>query len=216
MRMLLGAGLCLTLGLPAPGGAQTAASLGAPSLIEIRVLSGAESVHGAGTRSRIPLVVQIVDATGKPVSGAAVSFLMPPDGPAGVFANGMSTEVLITGRDGKVTLRGIRWGPEPGEVALRIAAVKGRARAGTVATVYLESPAAQGAPEAPSGRARSVSKPPRKWLLIGAVAAGAVAGGLVLGLAGSGTPVAGAARAPATVQSPGVQVGAPTITVEKP
>ena len=215
MRMVTVAGLPLLLLTAALGASQTPGAQ-APDMIEIRVLSGADAPHRAGGRSRVPLVVQIVDATGKPAPGAAVSFLMPSEGPAGVFANGMSTEVLITGKDGKVTLRGIRWGPEPGEVALRIAAVKGRARAGTVVMLHLETPRTGAEPGAPAGGGPSVSKPGKKWLLIGVIAAGAAAGGLVLGLAGSGAPPAGTPAAAAAVQKPGVQVGAPTITIDKP
>ena len=215
MRMVSVAGVPLIL-LAAALGAPPARGTAPPDVIEIRVLSGAEGSHRAGGRSRVPLVVQVVDGAGRPVPGAAVSFLMPADGPAGVFANGMSTEVLVTGRDGTVTVRGIRWGPEPGDVPLRIAAVKDRARAGTVVTLQLESAGAEVGPDAPPGGGPSVSKPAKKWLLIGVIAAGAAAGGLVLGLAGSGTPPAGTPAAVAAVQKPGVQVGAPTITIEKP
>ncbi len=190
--------------------------LPAPSMIEIKVLQGAGAVHWTGSRSTVPLVVQVVDSAGKPVAGAAVSFLMPGAGPAGVFANNMSTEVLITGKDGKATVRGIRWGPEPGQVAIRVVAVKGSARAGTLITQTLEPPAERR--EAGSGGSApvSVSKPRGKWTLLGVIAAGAAVGGLVLGLAGGGVPPAGTAPPPAVTQPQSVQVGAPTITIQKP
>ncbi len=220
MRAALGLGIVLIFGALAPSGLGGRQGPGTapqgPDVIEIRVLSGAGAVERAGTRSGRAFIVQIVDGAGRPVAGAAVSFLMPAEGPAGVFANGMSTEVLITGKDGKATLRGIRWGREPGEVALRIAALKGRARAGTIVTLHLERRPQRLQTGPASGKAYSVSKPRKRWLLIGAIAAGAAAGGLVLGLAGGGAPAAETARAPAAVKSPGVQVGVPAITIEKP
>jgi hypothetical protein len=38
--------------------------------------------------------VEITDETGKPISGAAVSFHLPEDGPGGTFASGLRTDLV--------------------------------------------------------------------------------------------------------------------------
>jgi len=188
----------------------------APLVINLRTIEGNEAVHTTGSRSRIPITLQVTDSTGRAEAGVAVTFLMPDDGPAGVFASGLSTEVLTSGKDGRVTLKGIRWGPQTGRVRIRVTAMKGRSRAGMIVTQYLQ---ARDSSNFESGRpAVSVSKPKGKWLAVAVIAAGAAAGGLALGLSGGSGGASSAAPATATgaATAPGVQVGTPSITIGQP
>lgn len=187
-----------------------------PAALEIRVEQGGGAVHQAGARSAVPLTLRVIDEAGRPVPGATVSLLMPSGGPGGIFPSGLSTEVLTTGADGRVSVRGIRWGREPGLVGIRVTAVKGAARAGTVVNQQLESRDASVTEPAPGRRLPSISRPRGRWLILAVVAAGAAAGGVALGLAGGGTAPAGAPPAAGAIESPGVQVGLPTIVVGKP
>lgn len=187
-----------------------------PAALEIRVEQGGGAVHQAGSRSAVPLTLRVIDEAGRPVPGATVSLLMPSSGPGGIFPSGLSTEVLTTGADGRVSVRGIRWGREPGPVGIRVTAVKGTARAGTVVNQQLESRDASVTEPAPGRRLPSISRPRGRWLILAVVAAGAAAGGLALGLAGGGTAPAGAPPAAGAIESPGVQVGLPAIVVGKP
>jgi hypothetical protein len=187
-----------------------------PAALEIQVEQGAGAAHQPGSRSAVPLTLRVVDEAGRPVPGATVSLLMPDDGPAGVFPSGLSTEILVTGADGRVSVRGIRWGPEPGLVGIRVTAVKGPARAGTVVNQQIEPRDASATDPATGRRSPSVSKPRGRWVILAVVAAGAAAGGLALGLAGGGTPPAGAPPAAGAIETPGIQVGLPTIVVGKP
>lgn len=187
-----------------------------PAALEIRVEQGGGAVHQAGSRSAVPLTLRVIDEAGRPVPGATVSLLMPSDGPGGIFPSGLSTEVLATGADGRVSVRGIRWGRESGLVGIRVTAVKGQARAGTVVNQQLESRDASAADPAPGRRSPSISRPRGRWAILALVAAGAAAGGLALGLAGGGTAPAGAPPAAGAIESPGVQVGLPAIVVSKP
>ncbi len=210
---LLAASVLLPGALRADG--EVHVSGGGPLLLNLRVIEGDGAVHQAGERSKSPLTVQVTDATGRPVPAVAVTFLMPSNGPAGIFASGLSTEVLTTGKDGRASVRGIRWGRETGTARIRITAMKGQTRAGTLATQHIQT--VDRASEESAQKLASVSKPRGKWLAIAVIAAGAAAGGLVLGLSGGGAvPAAPAPGSGAVVEGPPVQVGAPTITIGKP
>ncbi len=183
------------------------------AILELKVVEGDGAVHVAGSRSSLPLTVQVTDETGRPVEGATVSFQLPDQDPTGIFASGLSTEVLVTGPEGRASVRKIRWGHLPGPVRVRITAVKGKVRAGTISTQYIQSARAVTSRGART-RPPSVSKPRGKWIAIAVIAAGAAAAGLALGVTGSSsTPAAAAAS---SSQAPAVQVGAPTITIGNP
>lgn len=185
------------------------------AILHLKVIEGEGAVHVAGSRSTTPLTIQVTDEVGRPVEGATVSFRLPVSGPGGVFANGLPTEVLITGPDGRAAVTGIRWSPEPGPVRIRITAVRGQARAGVISEQFLVEPAALAKPT-PETRRPTVSRSQGRWLTVALVAAGAAAGGLVLGLSGKTQAPASSTAAVAAAQSSGVQIGAPTIQVGKP
>jgi len=184
-----------------------------PAILQIRVIEGEGAVHAAGSRASRGLIVEVTDETGKPVGGAAVNFRLPEEGPGGVFANGMKTEVVITSPDGRAALWGMQWNRLEGPFQIRITAAKGRARAGTVVSQYLSQAAAARESGASYIRpAETPARPRSKWLWIGLALAGTAAGsGLAAGLLKGSTTTQ--AAAPAT---PVLGVGAPTITVGKP
>ncbi len=195
-----------TVPAPPTGGAHEAA------ILQIRVVEGEGAVHAAGSRASRGLVLEITDETGKPVSGAAVNFRLPDEGPGGVFANGMKTEVIITSSDGRAALWGMQWNRVEGPFQIRVTAAKGQARAGTVVSQYLsqavagkQSGAIGARPVAVAARSRS------KWLWIGLIAAGAVGGGMAAGMSKSSKADTAGASTP-----PSLSVGAPSITVGKP
>lgn len=183
-----------------------------PSVLNLQVVEGEGAIHPAGRRSRQPIVVQVQDETGRPMEGVAVSFRMPSSGPTGKFASGLETDLLITGPDGRVTVAGIQWGQTTGTARIRITAARAGVRAGTITEQYIGSSEVQaGMISTPDGP--SVSKPRGKWLTYTLIAAGAIAGGLALGLTGGGsTPSVGAVAA-GVETGPSVEVGAPTITI---
>jgi hypothetical protein len=202
--------LLLSLTAAPPAAGQTDALV-----LQLNIIEGEGAVHVAGSRSRVPLTVQVTDEVGRPVDKAAVSFLLPHDGPSGIFASGLSTEVLTTGRDGKASVRGIRWGNTAGAVRIRITAMKGDARAGRVSAQYLEALHSATAPGS-QPVSHSVSKPKTKWIAIAVLAAGAAVGGIVLG-ASSGSSSNNPGVVPAAVtEPPNVQVGLPAITIGAP
>jgi hypothetical protein len=200
----------------APGSGQAPPPPGYPELaiLQLKVIEGEGAVHAAGSRSASALTVQVTDETGRPVEGVTVSFRMPVSGPTGVFQNGLPTEVFVTGPDGKVAVTGIRWGSAPGPVRIRITAVRGQVRAGIVSEQYVAEPA-QLSRSATGAKPARIAHNRGRWVALAVAAAGAAAGGLVLGMAGK-SQTAASAGAIAASQTQGVQVGAPTIRVGKP
>lgn len=174
-------------------------------VLEIRPLYGEGAVQPAGGRVREPVAVLITDETGRPVEGAAVSFRLPEEGASGVFSNGLKTEVMRTGPDGRATVREIRWNRVSGPVRIRVAAVKDQARAGTVISqfVSLKAPRSeQGATLRSSARSR--------WLKFALVAGAAAAAGFTAG------HLRGGERAPGAAQVPPVKIGPPVISIGRP
>jgi hypothetical protein len=185
------------------------------AILQIRVVEGEGAVHAAGSRATRGLIVEVTDETGKPVGGAAVNFRLPDEGPGGLFANGMKTEVVITTPDGRAALWGMQWNRVEGPLQIRITAAKGQARAGTVASQYLsQAVAAKQTGVTKTSPASSAGKPRGKWLWIGLVAAGTAVGcGMAAGLVKSSKTESTTLTAPTT---PALTVGTPSITFGKP
>src|SRR5436190_9360824 len=120
------------------------------AILQIQVLEGDGAVHAPGSRSSRPLIVAITDETGRPVSGAAVSFHLPEEGPGGAFANGLHTDVAVTDAQGRVALHGLQVNRVPGRFQIRVIANKEQARAGVMSSQYVaelhSGAAAAGAP----------------------------------------------------------------------
>jgi hypothetical protein len=148
----------------------------------------------------------VTDETGKPVEGASVSFRLPDDGPSGAFASGSRTEIATTRPDGKASAWGMQWNRTEGSFEIKITAVKGQARAGTVCAVYLSKATAEVDAPAPMKLARS-----HKWLWIGvAVAAGVgVAVAAVALGAKASTTQTGPTVTPTTIGTPSIVIGHP-------
>jgi hypothetical protein len=200
--------IALALALPLLVFAQSA-------LLEIKVIEGAGAVYAP--ESRTPgLAVEVTDELGKPVPEAVVSVRLPDDGAGGSFANGLSSEIVTTSPQGRAITSPIRWNRVTGTVEIRLTAVKGRLRAGTLTTCEISdsAPARGGAPHAqplPVSRKRF----PLKWVALGAVAVAAVAGvGLAKGRSG-GASDGGSGTDPGS-STGGVQIGTPVIIIGKP
>ena len=183
------------------------------AILQIRVIEGEGAVHAPGSRSTRPLTVEVTDETGKPVEGAAVSFHLPEEGPGGVFANGMRTEVAVTDSHGQASVHGLQLNRTSGRFLILIVASKEQARAGMASFQYIAEP---GSGAARSGHRRQL---PRKSKVDRGGAAGGrrrgggdPVGGKVGGSAAPSAPSAPPAPVPTII----LTIGAPTITVGKP
>jgi hypothetical protein len=180
------------------------------AILQIRVIEGEGVVHSPGSRSTRPLTVEVTDETGKPVEGAAISFHLPEEGPGGVFANGMRTEVAVTDSHGHASLHGLQLNRASGRFMILIVASKEQARAGMASFQYIAEPGSGAGPGGHPATAGS-SHGYRKWIVVALLAGGGAAAGiLVAGKSGS-TPAAAALAAPAPTIA--LTIGAPTITV---
>jgi hypothetical protein len=193
------------------------------AILQIRVVEGEGAVHAPGSRGTRPLTVEVTDETGKPVEGAAVSFHLPEEGPGGVFANGMRTEVAVTDSHGHASVHGLQLNRAPGRFQIRIVASKEQARAGMVSFQYIAEPGS-GAAATTAGSSHGY----RKWIVVALLAGGGAAAGILAARSG-GAPAPTAPPAPApviitvgipVVSAPGPgtppTIGAPIITVGKP
>jgi hypothetical protein len=183
-----------------------APALAQVAILQIRVIEGEGAVHLPGSRGTRPITVEITEETGKPVSGAAVSFHLPEDGPGGAFVNGLRTEIVITDARGHASLYGLLANRIPGRFQIRILVSKEQARAGTVSFQYIAEP--RGGVVARSGSAAGR----RKWIMV----ASAVAGGALAGIVATRGGQASAASVASAPVPPQLNVGTPTITVGKP
>lgn len=167
------------------------------------MVEGNGAIHAAGSKDPRGLVVQITDETGQPAEGVAVSFRLPEEGPSGTFARGMKTDVTTTVADGRAAVYGMVWNRLPGPFQIRVTAIKGQIRAGTIVSQYIsDAPAAKEARVGSNGR--------RKWATIAVLVGGGAAAALV---AGSRKSPSAAAAPPA---APPPQIGMPTISIGKP
>ena len=181
------------------------ATLNAAVIVQLRVVEGEGAVSGTGTRATRGITVQATDEAGKPVDGAAVSFRLPDEGPSGVFASGLRTEVVTTKADGRATIWGMQWNKSAGQFEIRITAVKDQARAGIVSSQYL-SDTATGKSVTSAGGFQVSHHSRNKWLLISAAVAGAGAG--MVFAKSSQTPKATVApTTPTQIGSPSILIG---------
>jgi hypothetical protein len=181
----------------------TVAAAQDPAILQLKVVEGEGAVYPLGSRATRGITVQVTDETGRPAAGVAVSFLLPSGGPGGAFASGGRTEIATTGDDGHAAVWGMQWNRTAGSFEIRVTAVKGATRAGTLCTQYLSAELAPH--EANSLRSHMGSGHGHKWVWIAAAVAGAAAAGaaVVLLKSKSGTSSSGA--------STGLQIGSPTI-----
>jgi len=204
------------------------------AVLQIQVLEGEGAVHPAGARVSRPLTVEVTDESGRPVAGAAVSFQLPAEGPSGLFSNGLRTDLALTDAAGRASIHALQWNRIAGQVRIRITAVKEQARAGAVTFQFIgenrggtaaghetTGPAAGHETTGPAAGHEANGQSPditpttakmgsgvrKKWIVLGALAAGG-------GLAFLGVSRAGAHSS--MVSSSVVSIGTPTVTVGNP
>jgi hypothetical protein len=176
--------------------------------LEIHVIEGDGAVYGIGSRATGGVTVLVRDERGQPVEGATVSFSLPAEGPSGVFASGSRTEISATHADGRATAWGMQWNRVAGPFEIRIAAVKGQARAAMVSQQKLvpASAAAAGSRVVKTGGGHHKIL----WISL------AVAGAAVAGVAGSSMGKSSSTATATTTGAGATQIGPPTISLGHP
>ena len=100
------------------------------SSLELRVVEEPKIASPGGFVPAKRLTVQVSDASGRPVSDAAVAFRLPDTSLSGTFADGAQSAVAYTDASGVAHVDGLRWIASSGSVPVRITATKGNNHAG--------------------------------------------------------------------------------------
>jgi hypothetical protein len=139
--------------------------------VAIRVLEGDRAINSIKLRRGHDPVVQVADATGEPVAGASVTFLLPASGPSATFTDGGLSVTVQTDRRGMAAARGLKPNRLEGQFRIRATTSwRGDAASATIVQTNAE-------PFAKSSNS--------KWVVIAVVIGGAAAGGVVAATHGS-------------------------------
>ena len=96
----LAVALCALLVIPSPARALDAA-------IQIRVLVGEGGINNINQNVASEPVIEVVDATGKPVAKAAVTLRSPASGPSVTFFGASRVATMTTDEQGRVRVSGM-------------------------------------------------------------------------------------------------------------
>jgi hypothetical protein len=116
VRSAVAVTLSLFMALP-PAWAQEASAIKALNIV---IIEGEGAINNVRQRVAREPIVEVTDENKKPVSGALVTFLMPGNGPSGVFANGSNTFTVATDNLGRAAARGLKLNSQPGQVPVRV------------------------------------------------------------------------------------------------
>lgn len=167
--------LLLTMALlpgPAMGAALAQQATGDP--LRIVVVEGEGSINNVRELTMRSPVVRVVDAAGKPVAGAAVSFTTPAMGASAIFVDGSSQASVTTDDKGVARVQGMRPNNVVGNFEIRVNASAG----GNRATARISQTNAAPAIKASGGG--------NKGVLIGVLLAVAGGVGAAVALSGGG------------------------------
>jgi hypothetical protein len=101
------------------------------AVLHVHVADDPGPAHPQSTSAK-GYVVQVTNAGGAPVSGAAVALRLPDDGPTGRFSNGLRAWVAYSDSAGIARFPVIQWGEYSGQVELRVTAAKGTLHTGLI------------------------------------------------------------------------------------
>jgi hypothetical protein len=94
----------------------------APSKLNLVVVEGEGAINNIKLRTSRNTIVQVEDENHKPVAGAAVTFLLPADGPGGAFAGGTKSATLVSDSAGRVNMPRLSLNQNPGSYSIRVTA----------------------------------------------------------------------------------------------
>jgi hypothetical protein len=136
LRPVLSLSLAFLLGLPqgitpAAGQAQPA-----PAKLNIVIVGGEGAINNIRQRTAREPIVQVEDENHRPVGGAVVLFLLPDNGPSGVFEGGGRTIEVKTDSAGRAVGRGFKVNKVEGKFQIQVQATyQGVTASATIAQV---------------------------------------------------------------------------------
>ena len=146
--------------------------------IHVDIVEGDGQIINIKSRINPAPVVQVVDDNNQPVRGALVVFFLPSQGPGGTFANGSRNLTVSTDRNGRAAASGILPNTQTGQFEIRASA----SFQGQTASAVISQTNVSGISSSSTG-GRGLSA--KGWIILGALAAGAVVGGIFAARGGS-------------------------------
>ena len=144
--------------------------------IGIRVIEGDEAINSIRLHRAHDPVVRVLDATGEPIAGAMVTFLLPASGPSGTFGDSGLSLTIQTDAKGMAVGRGLRPNRIAGQFHIR-------------ATTSWHSQAANASLTQTNAEPLAKSHTSRTLAIV-IIAAAAVAGGAAAATHGKSSPAA--------------------------
>jgi hypothetical protein len=190
---------------PAPQAGSVTASAGTPHQLHVVILDGEGALNNIKERTAREPIVQIQDENHKPVSEAAVVFLIQGNGGSsagGAFANGLTSFTTTTGADGIAKAPGLA----PNGVAGSFTIVVTATVAGITATSLIHQVNVAGGGIHPVKLLQQQSVLHPHLIAITGVVAGVAAVATVVAVTSTGT-------SPTSIVTGSTTVGAPTAGV---
>jgi hypothetical protein len=166
--------------------------------LRIVIVEGEGALNNVKLKNLKPVLVEI-QFDGKPAPGAAVTFILPNQGPSGTFLNGSATSTVNTDAQGRATSSAIQPNGATGAMPIRITASYN----GQTANATVHQTNVTGVSSSGGGISRGT-----KIFIVVAIAGAAVGAGVALGRGSSSNP--------ATPPPPAIVITAGTPTVGGP
>jgi len=93
-----------------------------PAKLNIVVVEGDGAINNIRQRTARETIIQVEDQNHRPISGAAVLFMLPDSGPSGTWANGTRTLQVMTDRAGRAVAKGLRVNNIQGKFQIQVQA----------------------------------------------------------------------------------------------
>ncbi len=168
--------------------------------LKIIVVQGEGAQNNVRSRSAAPLVVEVRDASDKPVERAEVVFQLPAYGPSGVFNGWMRNQLARTNAEGRAESSGYTPNDEPGRFNIKVTATSGTKTSSAV--IAQSNVSGAGTPQLKHDRSKM-------WKVLAVVGAAGLAGGIVAATRGGDSSSSAAASVPITISPGTVTVGGP-------
>jgi hypothetical protein len=173
--------------------------------LQIVVVEGEGASNNVRSRANRQMEVRVEDNNHKPLTGAAVSFFLPNQGPGGTFMNGTASTTTTTDGRGRAFAGGIAFNPQAGPMEVRVAAsYAGQTASAVINQTNVVGPVVSGGGGAVGGG--GISTTAKIIIIVAIVAAGAAAGAVLATRGKSSSP----SSTPTATITPGTPtVGAP-------
>ena len=90
--------------------------------LNLLIVQGQGATNNIKQRTSRETIVQVEDQNHKPVADAAVSFLLPDNGPGGTFATGSKSAIVTTNSSGRAVMPHLQVNANPGKYIIHVTA----------------------------------------------------------------------------------------------